>query len=308
MLEKKNIVIVATGGTIAGEAISHDSKQYVSGKIGADELISVVPDLDKIAKIETYQFSQVGSQDFDNELLLKLARKIAEIVQRKDVDGVVITHGTDTMEESAFFCDLTISTTKPIIFTGAMRPANAVDADGPKNILHAVKIAVDEQSQGRGVLVAMNGKTFTAREVTKSHTTDLDAFRSEGKSKTSAKFDLSTIEKLAKVEMLYGYSSDQSNVIEQMIKDGTKGIIYAGVGNGNIYHTTLKKLQEMAKKGIVVVRSSRVGSGSVTRNAEINDDESGFVTADNLNPQKARILLSLVLSQSNDPQEIQKFF
>lgn len=326
--KKPNIIIVATGGTIAGQVKSSGSAEYTSAQLSAESLIAAVPQLATLANISAVQFSQVGSQDMSDELLLKLAKKISEILEKKSVDGVVITHGTDTIEETAYFLNLTVKTKKPVVLVGAMRPANSLSADGPLNLYDAVAVAASADANGKGALVVFNGEIFAARDVTKTNTTNVAAFKGGdfgalglvhfGDAKfyhatlrrhtSDSDFDAEKISKLPKVAILYGYGFDQSGVIDQLVSEGVKGIVFAGVGDGNMNKETLAKLADVSKEGVAVVRSSRTGSGFVVRNSEINDDDFGFVVADNLNPQKARILLAVALTKTGDHRKIQEIF
>lgn len=329
--KKANITIIATGGTIAGYAKhskSPDEPEYTSAQIGINSITAAIPELSEIAKISTMQFSQIGSQDMTEELMIKLAKKVDEVLSGNTVDGVVITHGTDTTEESAYFINLTVKSRKPVVVVGSLRPTNALSADGPLNLFNAVAVASDKHSAGKGTLVVYNDEIIAARDGTKSNTTNVSAFNSGGmgaigtvyfgRSKyyhipsrrhtTESIFDIKKINKLPKVGIIYGYNVSQLGVIDQLIKEGVKGIVLAGVGNGNMSKELLEKFTELSKKGIIIVRSSRTGSGAVVRNAETDDDALGFVAADNLNPQKARILLMLALTKSNNCKKIQEIF
>jgi L-asparaginase len=241
---------------------------------------------------------------------------------------VVITHGTDTLEETAYFLNLVIKSEKPVILVGSMRPSTSLSADGPLNLYNAVATAANKESIGKGVLVVFNDYIYSARDVTKTHTTNVATFRSDnsgpighahyGKVKfyytptrlhtKNSIFDINDLETLPTVDILYGYANQSALMTKQLVESGVDGIIYAGTGDGNLYKDSLKIMIEAVSKGTILVRSARVGSGFVVPNAEINDTEYGFVTADNLNPQKARILLMLALTKTKDSKEIQKLF
>lgn len=239
-----------------------------------------------------------------------------------NTDGFVITHGTDTLEETAFFLDLTTSCQKPIVLVGAMRPSTALSADGPLNLYNAVVVAADKSAGERGVLMAMNDKVVQGRDVVKMSTTEVQAFDAvnagpqgfihDGKvtfykpaepRATKAAFDVSKLDKLPLVGIVYNYANASAAPVKALREEGAKGIVSAGVGNGNMYKTVFDALATAAKEDIVVVRSSRVPTGYTTRNAEVDDNLYGFVASERLNPQKARILLQLALTETQDPQK-----
>lgn len=325
---KPNLYILATGGTIAGKSSNTLSSAYKSGALSVDSLISVIPQAKDLANLKAEQISNIGSQEMDNKIWLKLARRVQALLSKKDVDGVVITHGTDTMEETAYFLDLVIKSHKPIVMVGAMRNASSLSADGPLNLYNAIAVASNPQSKGKGVLVVMNGDIHAAREVSKTHTTDVATFKSLNsgplgkviyghvrfymqslrKHTLESAFDIAKIVHLPRVDIIYSHANDHADLIQDVIKHGAKGIISAGVGNGNLYPSVLNALANAVKQGVVVVRSSRVGSGFITPLGEIDDSKYGFLTSDNLNPQKARVLLMLALSQTHNRQKIQEYF
>ncbi len=323
-----NIKILATGGTIAGAGQSATESNYTAGKVGVDALIAAVPDMTKIADISGEQVVSIGSQDMNDEVWLKLAKRVNELLAQDDVDGIVITHGTDTMEETAYFLDLTVKSKKPVVLVGAMRPSTAMSADGPVNLYNAVVAATDEDSKGRGVLVTMNDTIFDARDVTKTNTTSVNTFQSpnfgplgyihnsdakyqrspERKHTTETVFDVSKLTSLPKVGIVYNYANASDLPVKALIDAKFDGIVSAGVGNGNLYHTVFDQLEKASKDGIMVVRSSRTPTGSTTLDAEIDDAKYGFVASGILNPQKARILLMLSLTQTKDYKDVQKMF
>ncbi|WIG82817.1 L-asparaginase 2 [Photobacterium damselae] len=323
-----NIKILATGGTIAGAGQSATESNYTAGKVGVDALIAAVPDMTKIADISGEQVVSIGSQDMNDEVWLKLAKRVNELLAQDDVDGIVITHGTDTMEETAYFLDLTVKSKNPVVLVGAMRPSTAMSADGPVNLYNAVVAATDEDSKGRGVLVTMNDTIFDARDVTKTNTTSVNTFQSpnfgplgyihnsdakyqrspERKHTTETVFDVSKLTSLPKVGIVYNYANASDLPVKALIDAKFDGIVSAGVGNGNLYHTVFDQLEKASKDGIMVVRSSRTPTGSTTLDAEIDDAKYGFVASGTLNPQKARILLMLSLTQTKDYKDVQKMF
>ncbi|MCF1162395.1 L-asparaginase 2 [Yersinia pseudotuberculosis] len=318
-----NITLLATGGTIAGGGDSATKSNYTAGKLGVDALVEAVPAIKDIANIQGEQVVNIGSQDMNDDVWLTLAKKINKDCTK--TDGFVITHGTDTLEETAYFLDLTVNCDKPVVIVGAMRPATALGADGPLNLYNAVVVASEADSAKRGVLVAMNDMVFTGRDVVKTNTTSVQTFQSpntgplgyiyDGKvnylhqpAARQPAFDISKLNTLPKVGIIYNYANASDIPAKALIADGYQGIVSAGVGNGNLYHTVFDPLATAASHGVAVVRSSRVPSGSTTEGAEIDDAKYGFVAAGALNPQKARVLLQLALTQTQKPQEIQKLF
>ena len=320
-----NITVLATGGTIAGGGESATGSSYQAGKVGIDSLLNAVPETKKIANLSGEQLVNIGSQDMNDQVWLTLAKKINQDCNK--TDGFVITHGTDTMEETAFFLDLTTACKKPIVMVGAMRPSTALGADGPLNLYNAVVLASDKSAGERGVLMAMNDKVIQGRNVMKMSTTEVQAFDAvnagaegyihDGKVtyyKTPEPrgdkpvFDVSKLDKLPEVGIVYNYANASSAPVKALREEGVKGIVSAGVGNGNMYKTIFDALANAAKEDVVVVRSSRVPTGYTTRNAEVNDNEYGFVASERLNPQKSRALLQLALTQTKDPKKIQEMF
>ena len=323
-----NVVILATGGTIAGAGESSVGTAYTSGKLPIEVLLNAVPEARKIANLTGEQIASVGSQAMHDSVWLKLAKRINELTAKPDVDGIVITHGTDTEDETGFFLQLTVKTNKPVVLVGAMRSATAISADGPANLYNAIVTAANTASAGRGVLVCMNDRIYSAREVTKTNTTNVATFQSPNagplgvvydgtvayyhkilrKHTVETEFDISQVNTLPKVDILYGYANMNPVLVDALVKDKAQGIVVAGVGNGNLYPTVEQRVKNVTHSGIVVVRSSRTGSGRVTLNAETDDAALGTVVSDDLNPQKARVLLQLALLKTKDPKKIQAMF
>jgi L-asparaginase len=287
-----------------------------------------VPSINEIANIKGEQISNIGSQEMNNKVWLKLAKRVNVLLKKDDVDGVVITHGTDTMETTSYFLDLTVKSNKPIVFVGAMRSGSSLSADGPLNIFNAVSVAVDKKSFGKGVVVVMNDEIHSAREVTKSNTSSVNAFTSPNtgkigtvyygsvnyymqptrKNTISSEFNIEKITSLPRVDILYGHAQDTDLFVNTAIKAGAKGIVHAGMGNGNPFPLTFKALAKASKNGVVIARTSRVGSGRTNLHGEVDDAKYGFIVTDNLNAQKARVLLMLGLTKTNDKKDIQKMF
>ncbi|MGH2267749.1 type II asparaginase [Campylobacter taeniopygiae] len=324
---KPKIVILATGGTIAGSIDSElETTGYKAGVIGVETLIKAVPQIKDITQVSGEQIANIDSSNMNDEIWLKLAKKINELL-KKDVDGIVITHGTDTMEETAYFLNLTIKSNKPVVLVGAMRPATAMSADGPKNLYNAVALAANKNAKNKGVMIAMDDKILGARGAVKTHTLNVDAFTSpdfgnlgyivDGRvffyntilkdHTTKTPFDVSKLKTLPKVDILYTYSNDGSGVAAKaLFENGTQGLVVAGSGAGSIHENQKEVLKDLMKKGLKVAVSTRVVAGSV---AVSKDDQNlGFISAQNLNPQKARVLLMLALTKTHDSAKIQKYF
>jgi L-asparaginase len=290
--------------------------------------VKAVPGIEKLANIKGEQISNVGSQDMSFDIMLKLAKRINELLSTGGADGIVVTHGTDTMEETAYFLNLTVKSDKPVVLVGSMRPSTAVSADGPLNLYNAVGVAADPQAKGRGVLVVMNDQIHAAHSLTKTSTTAIQTFMSPlrglvgvsaygkndwytnppWKHTSKSEFDISNVTKLPRVDIVFGDVDMSPDLIDASVTAGAKGIVIAGVGNGNMNKVSVDAAARAAKKGVVVVRSSRVATGLVDRNVEVKDDELGFVASDELNPQKSRILLSLALLKDTQPTQIQEMF
>jgi L-asparaginase len=324
-----NVVILATGGTIAGSgATSTTSVGYKAATIPVQALIDAVPELKKIAAVRGEQVFQIASQNMTNDYWLQLAKRVNELLQKPEVDGIVVTHGTDTLEETAYFLDLVSKSNKPVVIVGAMRPSTALSADGPINLYNAVLIAGSKEAVGKGVLVCLNDQINCARDVTKTNTYTADTFKAaelgllgyvEGdrvafyrlptrKHTLDTEFDLVGIDKLPNVEIAYGYENVSRTAVDAFAARGVDGIVYAGVGDGNPSALTEQALADARAKGILIVRSARVGNGIIARNNEVNDDQRDFVVSDTLNPQKARILLTVALTKTRDTKELQRIF
>ena len=325
--EKNNVIILATGGTIAGNAAEGTATTgYKAGALGIEVLLKAVPAISDYAHVTGEQIAALDSKDMTDEIWLKLARRANELLALEEVDGLVITHGTDTLEETAYFLNLTVHSKKPVVITGAMRPATAISADGPMNLLNAVRLAACPQAYDRGVLVCLNDQIDSARNVTKAHTTSLDTFKSplgplgymnDGqptfyntvgrRHAGNTEFDVTNAASLPYVKIIYGHANDDTLFVDAAIQAGAKGIVYAGTGNGSIHKNAEEALARASKAGIVVVRSTHAGSGTVIP-AEQSYIDAGFLNGDSLNPQKCRILLQLALMKTSDRSQIQQMF
>jgi len=326
--QSARIRLLATGGTIAGAQAKPGEYGYKSGAFNVQDLISAVPNLDKLAVISGEQVVNIGSQDMNDEVWLKLANRLNAALASPDVDGVVITHGTDTLEETSYFLSLVEHSDKPVVMVGSMRPATAVSADGPGNLYNAVATAISPGARGRGVLVELNDEIHYARNVQKTNTSSVQTFASvnrgpaglvntgkfswfqpmDKKHGATSEFSVEGLTKLPRVDILYAYPNMSVDLIDVAIRDGAQGLVIAGVGDGNMTQPALDRLSAAAKSGIVVVRSSRVGSGIVYRNNEVDDDKLGLVASGELSPGKSRVLLQLALTKTKDPRQIQQMF
>ncbi len=324
-----NVVILATGGTIAGAGASAaNSATYQAAKVGIDQLIAGVPELSQLANVRGEQVMQIASESITNDNLLQLGRRVAELADSKDVDGIVITHGTDTLEETAYFLNLVEKTDKPIIVVGSMRPGTAMSADGMLNLYNAVAVASSKEARGKGVLVTMNDEIQSGRDVSKMINIKTEAFKSawgplgmvvEGKSywfrlpakrhTMDSEFDIKTIKSLPDVEIAYSYGNVSDTAYKALAQSGAKAIIHAGTGNGSVSSRVVPALQALRKDSVQIIRSSHVNAGGfVLRNADQPDDKYDWVVAHDLNPQKARILAMVALTKTNDSKELQRMF
>ena len=326
--KKPNVVIVATGGTIAGSAESQTAAGYQSGAVGVDILIAAVPQLKEIANVTGEQVASIGSQDMNDEVWLKLADRVNAILSDPKINAVTITHGTDTVEETSYFLDLVVKSDKPVVITGSMRPSTAMSADGPLNIYNAVAIAADPAARGRGVLVAVDDDIHSAHDIVKTHTTDVATFSSGeaglvgaalfGKNvwyrtpssvhTSKSEFSVAGVKTLPRVDIIYAHANMSPDLITSAAAAGAQGIVIAGVGDGNMTAPALEAAKAAVAKGVVVVRSSRTNGGITRRNIEVNDDQLGTVASMELNPSKARVLLQLALLKTKDAKKIQGYF
>ena len=319
------ILVLATGGTIAGMAGSATRQDYRPGQIAIDDYLARAEELGLDARLSGRQIANIGSEDIGFDIWRRLHGEIAAALASDECDGIVVTHGTDTAEETAFLLDLTLATCKPVVLVGAMRPADAVGYDGLRNFANAVRVAGDERAAGRGVLVVMGDRVFAARDVRKVRTRGSeDAFRGFPRGsvalvtpgalewfgapwRTSGEARYPFPEQLADVPIIYVHAGLDPDLIGRLAAPDTRGIVIAGVGEGNMPQPVRDRLAQMAARGIVVVRASRVDEGQVDR--EPDDDANGFVAARAFNPQKARLLLQLLLAGGiADPMAVQAAF
>lgn len=327
------VTILATGGTIAG--VQTGQAAYVAGKLSAKALLSALPDLSGIAAVQAEQLVNIGSQSMTWTVWAALARRITQIAQAGQADAIVVTHGTDTMEETAYFLHLALSVDVPVVITGAMKPANAYAADGPINLYDAVQVAADPRSAKKGVLVVMNGVVHSARYVQKRACEGIDAFESRDTgpmgcitkmgvhyfykgpvqkfgSASELHLDLSATDQDARppvrVPVWYAMAANDIETLEALLLTKPAALVVAGVGNGNMSDETMQCLASAAAQGLVVARATRCAAGCVTRNLEVQDDAYGFVVTHDLNAHKARVLLFLALQKTAEIVKIQKYF
>ena len=323
-----NVVILATGGTIAGAGASAaNSATYSAAKVPVDQLITAVPEMATLARVRGEQVFQVASESLTNDNLMTLAKRVSALSKLPDVDGIVITHGTDTLEETAYFLTLVVHTDKPIVVVGSMRPSTALSADGPLNLYDAVSVAASKDARGKGVLVTMNDEIQSGRDIAKTINVVTGAFKSqwgplgmvvEGRNywfrdpakrhTMQSEFDIDRIDALPPVEIALGYEGVSPVAIDALAASGIKALVHAGTGNGSVADRIVPHLQKARAAGIVVIRSSRVPQGFVLRNAEQPDDKYDWVVAHDLSPQKARILAMVALTKTSDTKELQRIF
>jgi L-asparaginase len=320
---RPRVHLVATGGTIA----STNYYGAEQGKIGVEQILRAVPALDTVAAVSGQQFANVGSSAITPAMWLALARGIADTLRaRPDLAGVVVTHGTDTMEETAYFLDLTVADPRPVVVTGAMRPADGVGIDGPANLLNAVRVAASPAARGRGAMILMNDEVLAARDATKANTVRPDAFVAPYRGalgvadpervvfhRTAARratFDLAAVRELPRVDVVYSYVGADGAEVDALVAAGARGLVVAATGRGNVPPLQRQALERAVAKGVVVVVGSRTGSGSVDVGQGTNRRTGGpgTIGAGDLVPAKARVLLMLALTRTSDPREVAAIF
>lgn len=316
------VKLFTTGGTIQSKG-AHRQKlaEYSDGKVSPEELIADLPELKQFATVEPIEISNIGSPGMTTELLLKLAKGINAELAKPGVAGAVVTHGTGTLEETAYFLHLTVKSDKPVVVVGAMRPWTGISRDGPFNLLNAVRTAAAPEAVGKGVMVLLNDTIHSARFVTKNNTYRVETFVSRElgpigysdsdriafyrtpltRHTAKSEFDISKLETLPAVDIVYGYQEASPAPIEGLVAAGVKGIIL-----NDSAPSFAKATQFAQSKGIVIVQSDRKGSGRVVLSERTAG--RGVITADNLNAQKARVLLRLALTKTTDPKELQRIF
>lgn len=320
----KKIAIIGTGGTIAGQGASDtDLTGYTAGVLPLEDIIASVPGVRDYGPYVCNQFCNIESSDITLFQWVRLSKLVQKCVDHDDIEGVVITHGTDSMEETAYFLHLTVHTNKPIVLTGSMRPAGSISADGPINLLQAIQVVRTPASYNKGVLVVLNGYIDGARDVTKMNTTNVATFGSPNsghlgivqdgvahyytsplrKHTMESEFGLPDDEELPRVEILTCYAGIEEIVGLALVATNPSGLVLAGLGHGTIPQSIRKVTSNLA---IPVVRASRIGSGIVSNVPQ--DAEEGYFVSDSLSPQKARILLMLALQKERTCKDLKRIF
>jgi L-asparaginase len=322
------VAVISTGGTIASK--QDPAKGGYVPSLSADDLVSAVPAIKRIARIEGEQISNIPSQDITPEIWIRLAVRVNELIAKPEVTGIIVTHGTNTLEETAYFLDLTTPGTKPVILVGAQRPASDADSDGPRNLLDAIRVSVSSEAINKGVMVVMNGQINAARDVTKTNTSQVETFRSLEFGELGVvdaekvRFYRAPLRRqtfivkpgtgLARVDILTAYAGADGFLVRSLVhNDAVQGLVIAGLGLGNIPGSMFDAIQEARVRGIAVVISTRVITGrvfplSAAKGSALALKKIGCVLADNLSPQKARILLMLALTQTHDTAALQQYF
>jgi L-asparaginase len=325
------IAVILTGGTI--DSVGNDRLDLAwymeAGKrLDKGELVGRVPELNDIARVREIAFRRLPSHALVDKDWLELLRTIHSLFDEDQADGIVITHGTNTIEETAYFLNLAVKTNKPVVVVGSMRPASAISADGYLNLLNAVRVAADPGSRGRGCLLVMNDTIFNGRDVTKNSTYRVEAFQSRDmgplgfadadgkviyyhrltrKHTVDAEFDVLGQQSLPRVDIVLSYVGADGALIEAAANAGAKGIVSAATGAGRPTPAEDAAFDKAYKeKGMLMCLCSRVASGRVVRSPGLA--RRGFVAGDNLQPWKARILLSLALTTTNNADDIQRMF
>lgn len=319
--DKPTVQLIATGGTIAMK-IDPVKKAPVPA-ISGDDLMATVPDVAKYAKVEVNNLSNVPSDYMDPVRWTALTKAVEETLKRPEVAGVVVSHGTDTLEETAFWLDTTVKSDKPVILIGAQRNASSSDFDGPRNLLNAVRIAVDEQAKGKGAMLAMNNQINAARYVTKTHTANVETFQSGSYGLIGEVYaDKVVIDRaplrrqhipivateMPRVDIVAMYGGADDRMLRSAVDQGAKGIVVQALGMGNVNMPMFEGIKYALSKGVPVVISTRVHNGRVMANYGFEGGgktlaDAGAIMAGDLTPQKSRILLMLLLQQGKTGKE-----
>ncbi|MGN1163189.1 MAG: asparaginase [Candidatus Ornithospirochaeta sp.] len=323
MARKKKVVVLATGGTIAGTGRPGAATAYESGTLSIGKIASSVYGLEDLADLEEIQVANINSDDITSSIWLRLAKTINEAAKRDDVDGFVITHGTDTMEETAYFLHLVLKTDKPVVVTGAMRPSTATSADGPMNLYQAVTVAASEKARGMGVMCVFSDSIYSARDFQKLSTTSVTAFggrdfgmmgyvldgnvmlysSSTRPHTVESEFSAEGLETLPKVGILLFHVDADPSLVET-VASASDGLVLVGAGNGN-YSKAYN--EAIGRTSVPVVRTSRIANGMIVPDSTF-DKWGNVIVGDNLAPTKARILLQLSLTKTKDISRIREFF
>lgn len=324
--QKKTIAIAATGGTIAGTGEAGKTAGYHAGEMNVESILETIPMIQNVADIETVQLFNVDSNEMDEEKWITLANQLNELAARPDIDGIVVTHGTDTLDETAYFLNLTVYTQKPVVLTGAMRPATATSADGPFNLYQAVCLAASDDARGQGVMAVFSNTIYSGRDIQKVNNYKTDAFdqnafgclgymqdetayffsRSFKTHTMQSIFALRRLESLAKVAVVYFYAGADEKILDYLAETH-EGIVIVGSGSGNYNRKWMKTMEKLAEKGTVFVRASRVSQGIVFDD-RVFDPMDVCIGANTLSGQKARVLLMLALTITKDVKQIRNIF
>ncbi len=322
------VVILSTGGTIA--STQSEEEGGFAASLTGDQLVAAVPGLDQVARIEVQEVVNVGSTNMTPALWLEVSRRATAALARPEVSGVLVTHGTDTMEETAYFLDLTVAGPKPVILVGAMRAASEWDADGPRNLLNAARVAVSPEARGMGTMVVLNGEIHAAREVTKTHSLAVETFDTpqfgalgvvdpDAVRFYRAPLRRQTIEMppnvvLPTVDIIPNYAGSDGRLIRGLLKEGpVDGLVVDASGAGNIAGALFQAVREARARGIMVVVTSRTHGGRVLPlyaggGGGTTLQEIGCIFADNLSAQKARVLLMAALTRTDDVDALREIF
>ena len=323
--DRPRVRLVATGGTISNRA---------GGRLSAEELVASLQGLDRYARSEFEQFANVASSALTLDQWLQLARRINTLLEDDaDLAGVVVTSGTDTLEETAYFLHLSVRSDKPVVVVGSMRSPGTLGYEGPANLLAGFRVAADPDARGKGVLVVLNDEINSAREVTKADALRLDTFRTRGygvlgvvdadrvawyraptrRHTRDAEFDLAHVDELPRVDVVMVYQGASGDAIKALVDQGARGIVIASAGAGAVSGTQGEGIRYAIDKGVFVVTSTRTGSGRIAaRQRPLPEGEEPpptfRIAAEDLAPLKARILLMLALTKTADGHEIQRMF
>lgn len=321
------IAVLTTGGTIAG--VPAQGLSYQAGPLAAQHLFDAIPNVHELACLSVEAHANVGSQDVDPNFWTAIANRVRELLLDDTVDAVVITHGTDTLEETAYFLHLATCAKKPVVLTGAMFPPHVPSADGPGNLYAAIATAASASAKSVGVCVVMDETVYDAVEIQKQRAQGLGAFcsrnhgpmgqlqqgtlrlcpgREYGNPALRGHFADVTLGEWPVVHILYAYAGVDSSLIQAVAGTKPQGVVVAGVGNGNAGAAMWEPLHGLASKGVAIVRSTRTGAGCVLRNIEVDDEAYGFIAAGSLSPAKSRVLLLLALKIKQDPDYLQCLF
>ena len=327
MAHLPRIAILSTGGTIVSSgATPTQMTGYSISSFSVDDLLASVPALNAVARISAHPVSNIDSMSMTSSIWMKLADAIQSLSENPDISGFVITHGTDTMDETAYFLHLTLKTDKPVVITGAMRPSSAISADGPLNLLNAVRVAADPAARAMGVLICLNDRILCARDAVKTDPCNAQTFESRDwgvlgliagehirflrapLARHTTHSEFAVPQHFPRVDIITGHADDDGSLIQAAVAADARGIVYQGFGNGSIHAGAEDALMQAARAGIAVVRSSRVWGGMVVEGLSKWQD-AGFVPAGTLPAQKARVLLQIALANGmNTSEELLRVF